>query len=174
MQAHCWARGLAILSAVAMLGGCAEHGEVAMESVAGLGAHVANEHPQDENVAAGKQHYNRSDYGLAEQDFRNAVESNPKSAAAWLGLAASYDQLRRFDLAEHAYAQLVALQGRTPTVLNNLGYHYMLRGDLRQARVNLNEALAKDPSNPQIKGNIRLLDTWKTADNTSGETLYSK
>jgi len=174
MQAQYWARGLAILSAVTMLAGCAEHSDVVAESITGSVAHVAEEHPQDEGVAAGKQHYDRSDYGLAEQDFRAAVEANPKSAVAWLGLAASYDQLRRFDLAEQAYARLVVLQGRTPAVLNNLGYHYMLRGDLRDARVYLNEALAKDPSNPQIKGNIRLLDTWKSADNTTGEPLYSR
>jgi Flp pilus assembly protein TadD len=33
------------------------------------------------------------------------------------------------------------LAGRTPTVLNNLGYHFILRGEYERARATLMEAL---------------------------------
>jgi Flp pilus assembly protein TadD len=39
-----------------------------------------------------------SNYGLAEKHFRRAVETHPRDAEG-IGLAASYDRLRRFDLA---------------------------------------------------------------------------
>ena len=159
-----WVRVFATYCLLPLLAGCAEHGEVVAESVTGGVAQVGDGRPQDERVALGKQHYARTDYGLAEQDFRAAVEANPKSAEGWLGLAASYDQLRRFDLAERAYTELASLQGNTPTLLNNLGYHYMLRGDLRRARVYLTKAAAQNPGNLQIKGNLHLLDTWKSGD----------
>ena len=122
------------------------------------------EHPQDEPVALGKTHYAAGDYGLAERYFRRAVELNAQSAEAWLGLAASYDGLRRFDLADRAYASVLRIQGRSPAVLNNLGYHYMLMGNLGKAADCLSEAARKDPGNPLIEGNLQLLATWRSGD----------
>ena len=163
-----------------LLGGCAGHefenNEVATGAIspdAPLSATAsippADERPQDQPVALGRQHFAKSDYGLAERYFRQAVEANPKSSEAWVGLAASYDRLRRFELAERAYKQVLALEGRTPAVLNNLGYHHMLRGNLKQARHYLNEALRRDPTNPQIQGNLRLLETWKSGGENAHE-----
>ena len=98
---------------------------------------------------------------FSERNFRAAVEANPSSSEAWLGLAASYDRLRRFDLAERAYRRVLSLEGRNAAVLNNLGYHHMLRGNLKKARAYLQEAVSKDPGNPLIQGNLYLLETWK-------------
>jgi Flp pilus assembly protein TadD len=116
--------------------------------------------PQHEQLSLGKRSYSVGDYGLAERHFRQAVEANPKSAEAWLGLAASYDRLRRFDLAQRAYDRLLAVEGRSPPVLNNLGYHYMLKGNLGRARALLLEAAEKDPGSVIVAANLRLLDTW--------------
>ena len=77
---------------------------------------------------------------------------------AWIGLAASYDKLRRFDLADRAYEQAIRLVGPTPEILNNQGYSYMLRGDRRRARAKLLEAQARDPENPYIQNNLNMLD----------------
>lgn len=113
--------------------------------------------PHDD-LSLGKMNFRQGNYGLAEHYFQRAVETGPREAEAWLGLAASYDRLRRFDLADRAYEQLVRLNGRTPGVLNNQGYSYMLRGDFRRAREILLEAQAKDPTNPYIKNNLDLLE----------------
>lgn len=113
--------------------------------------------PNDE-LGLGKSHFRQGDYGLAEQHFRRAVEAAPRDAEAWLGLAASYDRLKRFDLADRAYAQLVKLLGRTPTVMNNIGYSYMLRGDYGRAREILLAAQAKDPGNAYIQNNLATLE----------------
>jgi Flp pilus assembly protein TadD len=121
----------------------------------------SDERPQDEPLALAKLHYVKGDYGLAERYFRAAVEANPKSSEAWLGLAAAYDRLRRFELAERAYNHLLATEGYSAPVLNNLAYHNMLRGDLVKARALLLDATQKDPANAVIAGNLRLLDTWK-------------
>ena len=116
--------------------------------------------PSDEPLYLAKLQYTNGNYGLAEKYFRQAVESNGNSVDAWLGLAASYDRLKRFDLADRAYDNVVRLVGYTPTVLNNLGYSNLLRGDLVQARKYLREAAAKDPNNPHIQYNIHLMRTW--------------
>ena len=113
--------------------------------------------PSD-NLNRGKEHFRQGDYGLAEQYFRRSVEAGPRDAESWLGLAASYDRLRRFDLADRAYGQLLEFLGPTPSVLNNIGFSYMLRGDFTRARTTLLSAQAKDPKNPYIKNNLALLE----------------
>ena len=110
----------------------------------------------------GKRHFRKGDYGLAEKYFRRAVEKGlpdaRKAAEAWLGLAACYDRLRRFELADRAYAQALRIVGPVPEILNNQGYSYIMRGDYRRARVKLDAAYAKDPTNPHILANLELLD----------------
>ena len=113
--------------------------------------------PKDD-LSLGKQHFRQENYGLAEHYFRRAAEGHPRDAEAWLGLAASYDRLRRFELADRAYGQAIKLAGPTPEILNNQGYSFMLRGDYVHARTKLAEARAKDPKNPFILNNIKLLE----------------
>jgi tetratricopeptide (TPR) repeat protein len=98
------------------------------------------------------------DFSLAERHFRRAVELHPRDGEAWLGLAASYDRLRRFDLADRAYDQAIKISGPTAEILNNRGYSYVLRGDHQRARQTLLEAQAKDPGNSHVKNNLELLE----------------
>src|SRR5438132_709616 len=75
-----------------------------------------------DDLNMGKKFYRTGNFGLAERSFRRAVETHPRDAEAWIGLAASCDQLKRFDLADRAYEQTIAIIGATPEVLNNKGY----------------------------------------------------
>ena len=109
--------------------------------------------PRDD-LTLGKEHFRARHYGLAEMHFRRAVESRKDDAEAWLGLAAAYDELKRYRLADRAYAQALKLIGPTPEFLNNRGYSYLLRGDMRRASQDLSEALAKDPENEKIRNNL--------------------
>ena len=114
--------------------------------------------PNDDlNVA--KKHYRNKNFGMAEKYFRRATELHPRDAEAWLGLAASYDRLRRFDLADRAYAQAAGILGPTTEILNNEGYSYMLRGDYKRAREKLLAAQRQDPGNKYVQNNIQLLET---------------
>ncbi len=109
------------------------------------------------NMDAGKKHFREANYGLAEKKFRKSVEQNPTNAEAWLGLAASYDQLGLFDRSDRAYEQAINLVGPKPAILNNQGYSQMLRGNKRQARKLLKKAARMAPDNARIKGNLELL-----------------
>lgn len=96
-------------------------------------------------------------FGLAADVYRKTVEASPGNAQAWLGLAAAYDELRRFDLADRAYQQALQLGGPTVQLLNNRGYSRLLRGDYAAARRDLTAARAKDSSNPQVGRNLTLV-----------------
>ena len=111
---------------------------------------------QDHGAVA-RRHFAAQDYGLAERFFREAVERSPGDADLWIGLAASYDQLGRFELADRAYASAAKLRGEDVRLLNNRGYSYLLRGDTAQAARMFERALAKDPTNEVIANNLRLL-----------------
>lgn len=116
-------------------------------------------YPSDEPLRLATEYFTRGQYGIAQRYYRDAVEKAPKDVTAWIGLAASYDRLRRFDLADQAYAQAIKLGGETVQILNNQGYSYMLRGDLQKARLKFQKAYALDPTNPTIINNLELLNS---------------
>ena len=114
--------------------------------------------PGAEDLASGKTHFRDANYGLAEKHFRKAVELDAASAEGWLGLAAAYDQLGRYDFADRAYAQALKLAGRRPQIVNNLGYSHLLRGDRKKARELLIEAKAGMADTRLVDANLKLLD----------------
>jgi Flp pilus assembly protein TadD len=111
---------------------------------------------QDE-LALAQSDFRNQNFGLAERRYRKLVESEPTNANAWLGLGSVDDELSRFDLADKDYEQVAKLSGVTPELLNDRGYSYMMRGDLRRAARFLKQAHAMDPTNKFIAGNLRAL-----------------
>jgi Flp pilus assembly protein TadD len=107
-------------------------------------------------LVAGKKNFREANYGLAEKDFRKMIKIQPGNAEAWLGLAASYDQLGQFNRSDRAYKKAILIVGPKPAILNNQGYSQLLRGNKKQARKLLNKASEMDPGNARIKGNLEL------------------
>ena len=124
--------------------------------------------PSDDYTRMGKVYFRNESYGLAAQSFQKAVEVTPKDAEAWLGLAASYDHLRRFDLADQAYAKVLQLGADNAAILNTAGYSQLLRGDLKSARRFLLRAYELEPSNPYIQNNLKLLGESEKSVKRSG------
>jgi Flp pilus assembly protein TadD len=129
------------------------------EQVDGVNAQAGllGSNPGDD-LSQGKKNFRDNNFGMAEKYFRRAVEQHPRDAEAWIGLAACYDRLRRFDLADRAYAQAIRIVGPTIEIMNNQGYSYMLRGDYKRARATLVQAQRKDPGNKYVENNLRLLE----------------
>jgi len=122
----------------------------------------------DDYLRMGKVYFRNESYGLAAQSFQKAVEVTPKDAEAWLGLAASYDHLRRFDLADQAYEKVLQLGAQNATILNNAGYSQLLRGNLPSARRFLLRAYELEPDNPYIQNNLKLLGESERSVKRSG------
>jgi Flp pilus assembly protein TadD len=158
--ANSLAKSLAILAPLLLLAGCQTMGfeEFSQQRA----PHDTKYYSSDEDVQEGARHFHAGNFGNAERHFRMAVERNPRDAAAWMGLAASYDRLRRFDLADQAYEQAGRLTGITVSHLNNRGYSYLLRGSLREAHAMFTQAAALDPGNPTVANNLELLNSSRT------------
>jgi len=146
---------LALLVGALALSGCQTASIDTTETTA-IGA--ARSLPGTTELASGKTHFREANYGLAERHFRKAVELNATNAEGWVGLAASYDQLGRFDFADRAYAQALKIAGRKPQIVNNMGYSHLLRGDRKKARELLMEARAAMSDTTLVDANLKLLD----------------
>jgi Flp pilus assembly protein TadD len=153
---------IAALIMLALLPGCATDLTNSRSSfgdrASGLQSNAELEfYPNDQLLATAKSQFSEGNYGNAEAYYRRAVEVFPNDPEAWLGLAASYDRLRRFDLADRAYQQAARYVGNTAEYHNNVGYSHLLRGNLRQARRNFLKAYELDPDNLTIINNLELL-----------------
>jgi len=104
------------------LAGCATDGTQGWETTATVqDPDDVKYYPSDEPYRLGVEQFNRGHHGLAERYFRDAVESAPKDASAWIGLAASYDRIQRFDLADRAqFLKSSERDPNNPYILNNL------------------------------------------------------
>lgn len=111
----------------------------------------------DQAVTEAKAQFAQENYGNAGALFYKAVQLAPNDGLAWLGLAASSDRIRRFDLADRAYRKAYPLVGNTSSYYNNVGYSYLLRGELRKARSNFLKAYELSPNDPTIANNLELL-----------------
>jgi len=110
-----------------------------------------------EAIADGRAAYRANHFRESERLFRRATQLDPRKSEAWIGLAASADRLRDFAQADRAYSKAREIAGPTAEVLNNQGYSYILRGDLKRARETLAAAQKLDPGNKYVANNLALL-----------------
>src|SRR5690606_29897642 len=92
-------------------------------------------------------HFRNNDFGYSAALYKRVVELRPKDPEGYVGLGASYDRLRRFDLSDRVYASLYGLSGGTAQYYNNVGYSQMLRGNLSEALSSFGKAKSLDPDN---------------------------
>ncbi|NNE82529.1 MAG: tetratricopeptide repeat protein, partial [Alphaproteobacteria bacterium] len=107
-------------------------------------------------LAQGREQFSQGNYGIAIDSFNAAVNLDRNSIRALNGLAASYDNLGRFDLAQRYYASAIALDPNSAVTMNNAGYSQLMQGNVEDA-MRLFEVAAKlDPENSRIIANTEL------------------
>lgn len=108
----------------------------------------------EDDYAAGKRHLAVNELGLAIGRFRAAVARDPSDVAALNALAACYDRLGRFDLADRYYHQALALAPDDAQSLNNSGLSQLLRGRAHQAVALLDRARLAAPEDATVRANF--------------------
>jgi Flp pilus assembly protein TadD len=153
--------GLAMAVAVPLLSGCSSMG-LTSSSYGGKTAKVAEisnigDYTADSALAEAKAHFRNGNYGHSAALYKRVVELQPQNAQGYVGLSASYDRLRRFDLSDRVYAALHDITGGTAQYYNNVGYSYLLRGNMSAALTNFRKAAALDPQNVVVANNIQIV-----------------
>lgn len=108
-------------------------------------------------LSEARAHFRISDFGYSAALYKRYLALTPNDPEGYIGLAASYDRLRRFDLSDRVYASWYRLTGGTVQYYNNLGYSYLLRGDTATALTNLRKANRLDPQNAVVANNLKML-----------------
>jgi len=111
----------------------------------------------DQALSQARDHFRNSDYGYSAALYQRYVSLSPKDPQGYVGLAASYDRLGRFDLSDRAYQTLLQVGGGTAQYYNNVGYSYLLRGNLTAALTNFRSAHKLDPNSVVIENNLQIL-----------------
>jgi Flp pilus assembly protein TadD len=146
---------VAAMAAVLMITGCTTN---KIDTTKTTAIQPAANDVSASDLEQGKAQFREANFGLAEKHFRKAVELKADNAEAWMGLAASYDELGRFDFADRAYDQLLKVAGRRPQIVNNMGYSQLLRGNKTKARALLLEARAHMADQTVVDANLALLN----------------
>jgi Flp pilus assembly protein TadD len=152
--------GIALaMAAGVMLAGCSSIGsstfggnQLKVAEISNIGDYTA-----DTALSEAKAHFRNNDFGYSAALYKRVVELSPKNPQGYVGLGASYDRLQRFDQADRVYASLYAISGGTAQYYNNVGYSYMLRGNLSAAVSNFRKAQKLDPDNVVIANNLQLI-----------------
>ncbi len=142
----------AALASTVLLAGC---GGGSMQEFSDARAIAPNAGVSDYEV--GKLHFAEGRIGLALKSFRQAMREDPTSVPTLNALAASYDRIQRFDLAEVYYGKALAIEPRSAQTLNNIGYSMLLRGDRTEALAFFEKAKAIDPRNMVVAANMARL-----------------
>jgi len=115
--------------------------------------------------------------GLALEGFRRASREHPDNAEAFAGLAACYDIMGRYDLAQANYEAALALQPRNPTLLNAFAGTLERQGkadaarDVREEVAELNAASAaldQTPAEVDVPAAAKVVETATPAPAPAG------
>lgn len=148
--------------AVMPLTGCSTSNFLGSSTFGGAPAQIA-ELPSGANYSAAsalsqaRAHFSNNDFGYSAALYKKSVELSPQDPQGYIGLGASYDRLGRFDLADRVYAAWYKISGGTAQYYNNVGYSYMLRGNLKAALMSFRKAGKLAPDNLVIANNLQML-----------------
>ena len=115
-------------------------------------------------LAANNEAIKRNNFGaeLAKQgrldeavtEFRSAIQSDARYAAAHANLAYTYDRLGRVDDAVATYKEAVALDPKNAIAFNNLGVLYVKKESYDEAIQAFEQGLKADPSSALLQQNL--------------------
>lgn len=97
------------------------------------------------------------DYKAAKAELTRARPFKTADPRALMALAVASDMEGDFRTSDKAYEMLLSRAPDQAGLFNNMGYSYMLRGDLEKAASYLEEAARRSADNETIKNNLIML-----------------
>lgn len=144
----------ALMAGLATLAGC---GATGVEASRNAIPRSVPDVPSGAELATAMTAFESGNFGYAAKYFEMAARRSPRDMQACLGMAASYDWLYRFDLADRAYGTCRRIGKDAFSYHNNMGFSYLLRGDYGRASVSFARAREIRPNDPVVETNLRIL-----------------
>lgn len=111
----------------------------------------------DALLAAGRAHIGGNDAFQGIAPLQHAAELKPKDWQPWSLLGVAYDNTRRPDDAQAAWAKALALSPDNPNVLTNMAMSRVQSGDFAAAEPLLRKAAAQTGAGMQVRQNLALV-----------------
>jgi tetratricopeptide (TPR) repeat protein len=92
--------------------------------------------------------FEQGDFGEAERLLRPALQDHPGDSRALGLMGVILDAEKRYDEAEGFYQQALKLDPHSAALLNNLGNHYLEKGEMERAREAYLKVVVIDPGHP--------------------------
>lgn len=148
-------RAVVVLTAgLATIAGC---GSTAIEASRNAIPQSVPDVPAGAELSTAMTAFESGNFGYSAKYFEMAAKRSPQDMTACLGMAASYDWLYRFDLADRAYGTCHKIAKDAFSYHNNIGFSYLLRGDYGKASVSFAQARQLQPGDPVVETNLRIL-----------------
>jgi len=108
-------------------------------------------------IAAARAHIADNNAFYAIDPLQHDLELKPKDWQAWSLLGVAYDQTKRPEDAQSAWAKALALSPNNPAVLANMAMAKVTRGDFAGAEPLLRTAVAQPGATVQVRQNLALV-----------------
>jgi Flp pilus assembly protein TadD len=109
------------------------------------------------HYSAGLQLLQQRNYPAAKAELTKAQPFKTGDVRALMALAVASDMLGDYRTSDRAYGELMTRGTDKAMLFNNMGYSYMLRGDLDRAMTYLTEAARQAPDDAAIRNNLVML-----------------
>ncbi|MDV6332145.1 tetratricopeptide repeat protein [Asticcacaulis sp. 201] len=112
---------------------------------------------QDLLLAAARAHIADNNAFFAIDSLQHALELKPKNWQAWSLLGVAFDQTKRPEDAQNAWAKALQISPDNPVVLTNMAMAKVTRGDFVGAEPLLRTAAAQTGATMQVRQNLALV-----------------
>lgn len=109
------------------------------------------------HYSTGLQLLQQRNYPAAKAELTKAQPFKTGDVRALMALAVASDMLGDYRTSDRAYSELTTRGADKAMLFNNMGYSYMLRGDLDRAMTYLTEAARQAPDDAAIRNNLAML-----------------
>ncbi len=108
-------------------------------------------------LAAAKLQEDRGNFEKAKDQYRKALQRDPKNLKALLSYARIHDRSQDFAEAEKIYQRAISAHPREAIAYNDLGLCFARQGKTQAAAEMLSQAARRDPANPRYRNNLAIV-----------------
>ena len=106
------------------------------------------------HMISGIKHHVKKEFKEAIEEYKNAIEIDPKLASAYVNMGYALDGLQKYDEAIAAYQKVIEIDPKYADAYNNMGIVFRKQGKYDEAIIAYKKAIELDPVDIIAKTNL--------------------